>query len=55
MITGGKKSPTHHDNMNMDLPDTEMGKLNICPTCNDTYFEVAKNVAIRHTKKILTR
>jgi len=52
-ITGGMKKPTHHDNMNMDGPDTDMGILNICPTCRLTYFLIAKNVATRHTSKLL--
>ena len=53
MITGGKKPPTHHDNVNMDNAGTDVEKLSICPTCKLTYFLVAKNVATRHTSKLL--
>lgn len=53
MITGGKKPPTHHDNVNMDNEGTDMGKLKICPTCKYIYYKVAYYIALRHTVKIL--
>lgn len=52
MITGGKKPPTHHDNVNMDLPSTVMGAQKPCEVCK-TFYEIAFDIALRHTSKIL--
>ena len=51
-ITGGIKKTTHHDNMNMDNEWTDVGQQKPCESCK-TYYEIAFDIALRHTAKIL--